>query len=110
MDNQQRTGFSVNVAGLKRDLPLFEVAPGVRIAIVNILGDTDLIRAAARELAGRIQPDTFDIIATAEAKSIPLIYALAVEVNAVVEGDLPALNKLLLEGGLGKLDPGKRVE
>lgn len=36
--------------------------------------------------------------------------ALAAEVNAVVEGDLPALNKLLLEGGLGKLDPGKRVE
>ena len=29
----------VEIAGLKRDLRLFEVAPGLRIAILNILGD-----------------------------------------------------------------------
>jgi hypothetical protein len=35
---------------------------------------------------------------------------LAGDVNEVVERDVPALNKLLLEGGLGRLDPGKRIE
>jgi adenine phosphoribosyltransferase len=33
----------VTIAGLRRDLRLFEVQPGVRIAILNILGDTELV-------------------------------------------------------------------
>lgn len=81
MSRQSKDALTVEVAGLSRDLPLFEVAPGVRIAIVNILGDTELIRAAARELADKIQRDSFDVLATAEAKSIPLIFALALEVH-----------------------------
>lgn len=80
MANQPREVYPVEVAGLKRELPLFEVAPGVRIAILNILGDTELVRAAARELARQLK-DRGDVLVTAEAKSIPLIYALAVELN-----------------------------
>ena len=30
---------AVEVAGLKRDLRLFEIKPGLKIAILNILGD-----------------------------------------------------------------------
>ena len=36
---------------VKRDLRLFEVKPGLRIAILNILGDTELVQAAAKALA-----------------------------------------------------------
>lgn len=79
MPAQEREVYSVTVAGLKRDLPLFEVAPGVRIAIINILGDTELVQAVAKELAPRIMAAQPDVLVTAEAKSIPLIYALAVE-------------------------------
>jgi adenine phosphoribosyltransferase len=32
---------------VKRNLPLFEVKPGLRIAVLNILGDTELVEAAA---------------------------------------------------------------
>ena len=39
------------IAGVKRDLPLMTVAPGVRIAVLNILGDTELVQAAAKALA-----------------------------------------------------------
>ena len=39
----------VEVAGLVRHFPLFEVAPGVRIAIFNMLGDTYVVKAAARD-------------------------------------------------------------
>jgi adenine phosphoribosyltransferase len=77
--SSQREVYSVNVAGLQRDLPLFEVAPGVRIAILNILGDTELVQAVARELGPKIMATAPDILVTAEAKSIPLIYALSVE-------------------------------
>lgn len=72
---------TVEVAGLKRELPLFEVAPGVTIAILNILGDTELVRASAHQLAGKLQPVGYDVLVTAEAKSIPLIHVLAEETS-----------------------------
>ena len=76
---ESRETYKVNVAGIERDLPLFEVAPGVRIAIVNILGDVALTQAAAHALAEKLQPVNVEVLVTAEAKSIPLIHALAVE-------------------------------
>jgi adenine phosphoribosyltransferase len=71
--------YSVEIAGLKRDLRLFQIAPGLRIAILNILGDTELVQACARALAEKLKAMEYDILVTAEAKSIPLAYALSVE-------------------------------
>ncbi len=73
----KRDVYPVVVAGVKRDLPLFEVAPGVRIAVLNILGDVELTEAAADTLAEHLADVDFDVLVTAEAKSIPLAYALA---------------------------------
>jgi adenine phosphoribosyltransferase len=73
----EREVYPVEVAGVQRDLRLFEVAPGVRIAIVNILGDTELVRAAAEALSQRLTESGGDVVVTAEAKSIPLLYAIA---------------------------------
>ena len=75
---QQKSCYKVEVAGITRELPLMEVAPGVQIAILNILGDTELVHAAAKELSLRIPAGT-QCLVTAEAKSIPLIYALSLE-------------------------------
>jgi len=70
---------SVEIAGLKRELPLFEIKPGLKIAILNILGDTELVQASAKELAKKLADKQYDVLVTAEAKSIPLVYALSVE-------------------------------
>jgi adenine phosphoribosyltransferase len=72
-----RETYKVDVAGVTRDLPLFEVAPGVRIAILNILGDTELVRAAADALGERIRSLDADVLVTAETKSIPLVHELS---------------------------------
>ena len=77
----ERETFRVDVAGLQRDLPLFEVSPGVKIAILNILGDTELVQAAAKELAQKLKKEPVNVLVTAEAKSMPLIYALSVELG-----------------------------
>jgi adenine phosphoribosyltransferase len=53
------------------------VAPGLRIAILNILGDTELVQACASALGERLAGVDYDILVTAEAKSIPLAYALS---------------------------------
>ena len=71
--------YSIEIAGVKRDLRLFEIKPGLRIAILNILGDTELVQACARELGKKLSELDYDILVTAEAKSIPLAYALSVE-------------------------------
>jgi adenine phosphoribosyltransferase len=73
-----RQTYSVKLAGLTRELRLFEVAPGVRIAIFNMLGDTEIVQAVSKELAKRL-PKEAQVLVTAEAKSIPLAYALSVE-------------------------------
>src|SRR5258705_4949863 len=71
--------YAVEVAGLKRNLRLFEIKPGLRIAILNILGDTDLVQACAKELAQKLKDIDYEVLVTAEAKSIPLAHALSVE-------------------------------
>jgi adenine phosphoribosyltransferase len=73
-----RDTYEVEVAGLKRKLTLFEVKPGLRIAVLNILGDTELVEACARALAEKLSIVEFEVIVTAEAKSIPLAHALSV--------------------------------
>ena len=74
-----RDTYSVEIAGLKRNLRLFEIKPGLKIAILNILGDTELVQACARELSQKLEHLEYDVLVTAEAKSIPLAYALSVE-------------------------------
>lgn len=76
-----RATHAVDVGGVRRDLPLFEVAPGVRIAVLNILGDTELVSAAARALAGTLRDRDVDVLVTAETKSIPLVHELSRELS-----------------------------
>jgi adenine phosphoribosyltransferase len=71
--------YAVEIAGLKRNLRLFEIKPGLKIAILNILGDTELVQASAKELAQKLKDIDYDLLVTAEAKSIPLAHALSVE-------------------------------
>jgi adenine phosphoribosyltransferase len=81
MSAQSFDTYPIEVAGVKRDLRLMEIKPGVRIAILNILGDTELVKAASKELAQKLRAQTIDVLVTAEAKSIPLAYGLGVELN-----------------------------
>ena len=73
--------YPVEIEGVKRDLRLFQIKPGLRIAILNILGDTELVQACARGLAKKLKETDFDVFVTAEAKSIPLAHALSVEMD-----------------------------
>jgi len=79
--SKSRPVYTVELAGLKRDLPLFEVKPGLKIAILNILGDTALVQASAKALGERLREHDFDVIVTAESKSIPLAHALSLELD-----------------------------
>ena len=72
-----RPFHEAEINGLMRKLPLFPVASGVQIAVFNLLGDTEVVEAAARGLSERISAATVDALVTAETKSVPLVYELA---------------------------------
>ena len=67
----------VSINGLTRELPLFAVAPQVKIAIFNMLGDTEIVEAAADALAARM-PAAAQVLIVPEVKAVPLGHALAV--------------------------------
>lgn len=67
--------YKLHVAGLERDLPICKINDDLSIAGLVIFGDVELTVACARELI-KIMPE-HDIMITAEAKSIPLIYEIA---------------------------------
>ena len=73
----KRETYPVEIGAIHRELPLFEVAPGVTIAVFNMLGDVEAVEAAATALAERM-PAEAEVLITPEAKSIPLAHALAV--------------------------------
>jgi adenine phosphoribosyltransferase len=75
----KRETYPVDIAGIHRELRLFEIKPGLKIAILNVLGDTELVQACAAALGGKLKPVNYDVLVTAEAKSIPLAHALSVE-------------------------------
>jgi len=68
---------TITIAGVPRDLPLFEIKPGVRIAILNILGDTELVQAAADALAVPLREKDVELLVTAGAKAIPIAHVLS---------------------------------
>lgn len=67
--------YEMEIAGLKRSLPLFKVCDGLCIAAFIILGDVEITEAGAKALLEKA-PE-YDIMLTAECKSIPLIYEMA---------------------------------
>ena len=51
----QTRNLCVEIAGIKRELRLFEIKPGLKIAILNILGDTEFVEACAQELGEKLK-------------------------------------------------------
>jgi adenine/guanine phosphoribosyltransferase-like PRPP-binding protein len=76
-----RQTYSVNIAGVSRELSLFQVAPGLRIAVLNLLGDTELVESCADALYEKLAGLNIDVLVTAEAKSIPLAHALSTRIK-----------------------------
>ena len=69
--------YHVSIGGCERELPIFEVAPGVKIAIFNMLGDTEVVEMAAQLLAQNV-PANVDVMLAPEVKAVPLGHAMSV--------------------------------
>ena len=72
--------YSMNIAGLQRDLPLCPINDQLYIAGFVVFGDQELTVACARELL-KVAPE-YDYLITAEAKGIPLAHEMARQTGA----------------------------
>ena len=72
--------YTMEIAGVKRDLQLFRISDNLQIAAFILFGDVEVTKASAKELL-KLAPD-YDIMITAECKSIPLIYEMARQTGA----------------------------
>ena len=68
--------YTLEVAGVRRELPILNVTDKLAIAGFIMLGDVDLTVACARALAEKV-PEETEILLTAETKGIPLAAELA---------------------------------
>ena len=67
--------YEIDIAGLKRQLPICKVTEDLYIGAFVIFGDVELTVHCAAELL-KIAPD-YDYLIAPEAKSIPLLYEMA---------------------------------
>ena len=67
--------YEMNIAGLKRQLPLCKVTDDLYIGAFIMFSDVEITKACAEELLKKA-PE-FDIMITAESKGIPLAYEMA---------------------------------
>lgn len=67
--------YTMNIAGVERNLPLCKLNDELMIGAFVIFGDVELTVASAKALLEKV-PE-YDYIITAEAKGIPLAYEMA---------------------------------
>ncbi len=75
-----KNSYKMTIAGLERELPLFPIGGGLSIGAFIMFGDVEITKASAAALLAKAPQ--YDILVTAECKSIPLIYEMARQANA----------------------------
>lgn len=71
--------YTLKIGNLTRQLPIIQLHDNLSIASFVILGDTELVCTTAKELVKKL-PEV-DVLITAEAKGIPLIFELSKLLN-----------------------------
>ena len=66
--------YTLEVAGVKRELPIMQISDSLAIASFVILGDCEIVTKSAPFIEAKL-PEV-DYIVTAEAKGIPLVHEL----------------------------------
>ena len=69
--------YTMEIAGLRRELPLCKITDDLYIAAFICFGDAEITVACAEELLKLVPEDSYDYMLTAEAKSIPIIHEMA---------------------------------
>jgi adenine phosphoribosyltransferase len=70
--------LSVTIGAAKRDLPIVPVSSSVKVALFNMLGDTEISEEAGKALA-KLLPSDIQILVTPEVKAVTLAHVISRE-------------------------------
>lgn len=73
--NVMKDFHRIEIGSVVRDLPVREVAPGVRVALFNILGDWELAEAAGAALAAKL-PEGIGALVMPDGKATALLHVM----------------------------------
>jgi adenine phosphoribosyltransferase len=86
MKYQGQEYYDIELAGIRRRLPVVPISDSLWIAAFVLWGDVELTNACARAIAARIQPLAFDYVVSIEAKALPLVHMVATYLSDPVAG------------------------
>lgn len=69
--------YEIEIAGVKRKLPLMAVGKKTKLAQFNIVGDVELVEKVSDALVAKLKKFQFDFLVGPEVKVVPLIHELA---------------------------------
>jgi adenine phosphoribosyltransferase len=76
----------IEVAGIRRKLPIVRISDSLWIAAFVLWGDVELTNACARAIAARLEPMEFDYVVSIEAKGVPLVHMVATYLSDPITG------------------------
>jgi len=74
--------YRLEIAGIRRELPLIEVAPGQWIASFVLMGDTELVERCGKALAHRLRSWELGCLVVPEGRGLPLAQVIAASLSA----------------------------
>jgi len=75
--------LTVEIVGVRRELPIVELAPNQWIASFVLLGDTELVEKCGRALAQRLDRWKLDCLVVPEGRGLPLTHVIATALSTV---------------------------
>ena len=69
--------YTLKVGSVERELPIVSLSPKIKVASVNLLGDTELVKELVEEIYKKIKNIEFDYLVGPEVKVVPLLHELA---------------------------------
>ncbi len=69
--------YTIELYGLKRNLPLVHIGRQIKLANFTLLGDIELVDALADAFTEKFQAFSFDYLVAVEVKVVPLVHGIA---------------------------------
>lgn len=90
--------FTVDISGLKTDLPVLEISAGVKICFFNLHGNQKLTEHCAKALAPLVSD--CEVVLTAESKGLQLAHCVARELGQDLYAVARKSKKLYMKDGI----------
>ena len=92
--------LTIDICGVKADLPILPLPSGIRIAFFNLHGNQTLTEHCGKEIAKRIKPYNPEVIITAESKGLQLAHVTARELGQPYYAVARKSQKLYMQDGI----------